>query len=699
VISCTDNSFSVDHLQVSTEEDQDLEFTYGYDNGATCKHVASCSKGGSTIQNSQCGGAKSVVVGLPPSAPKETCSFAIHSVGFNCGSASVPVPSSTIVPVVPSHTYPVYSFTIPNNQSTPTVPATAPTNSVSVQTGTAQSSPTYMTYPKITPSVPIGTAPISIPSASSYSVPSNTVPQNSSTTPVVNTPTPSIPASSASTPATDSVSTPSTTENSPTGASSSPTVPGTTVAVYTTVDVTTYVTTCPVTSTITSGSITSTQVSTTVSTFTSTYTSTICTKCVPTPVSSPSSSVATPQVPIPVTGSSNSPEQSTSTLTIPGNSNSPQQSTTPPAAPGSSNSPEQSATAPAAPGITQAVVTTEIQTTYVTTCPVTNTISTSGSISLQTTTTVSTLTSTYTSTICTKCIAPQPSTPAPATPTSTNGNSPVPASSSSPAPSAPCPPVLPQCMNTWIKLTSCENNAASDCYCKDSGFTKSVQDCVSSWAANAMEVQAALSYLAGICAPHVSQNPGIITNVPKTITLVPTPATTPAPVGTQSPASGIVSPAPAPVGTQTPASGPVSPAPSTSYTTSRTTISISQTVTVAATYSTGVSSGSPIPSSSITSILNTAVTVPQVYITSANSGIGASGAPSAGLVAGTPAPAAATPTGPVRNGPPGASTFASVKPVNTPNTSPIAFQGAAGKIGSGMAGLAVAGLLSLVVLV
>jgi len=240
-------------------------------------------------------------------------------------------------------------------------------------------------------------------------------------------------------------------------------------------------------------------------------------------------------------------------------------------------------------------------------------------------------------------------------------------------------------MNTWIKLTTCENNAASDCYCKDSGFTKSVQDCVSSWAGNAMEVQAALSYLAGICAPHVSQNPGIITNVPKTITLVPTPATTPGPVGSE-----------------TQASGPVNPADSTSYTTSRTTISISKTVTIAATYSTGVSSGSDIPSSSITSILNTAVTVPQVYITNANSGIGASGAPSAGLVAGTPAPAAATPTGPVvivGNGPTGATTFASVQPVNTATTSPIAFQGAAVRVGSGMAGLAVVGLLSLIVMV
>jgi len=88
-----------------------------------------------------------------------------------------------------------------------------------------------------------------------------------------------------------------------------------------------------------------------------------------------------------------------------------------------------------------------------------------------------------------------------------------------------------------------------------------------------------------------------------------------------------------------------------------------------------------------------------VYITSANSGIGASGAPSAGLVAGTPAPGAATPTGPVRNGPPGASTFASVKPVNTASTSPIAFQGAAVKVGSGMAGLAIAGLVGLFVLV
>jgi hypothetical protein len=45
---------------------------------------------------------------------------------------------------------------------------------------------------------------------------------------------------------------------------------------------------------------------------------------------------------------------------------------------------------------------------------------------------------------------------------------------------------------------------------------------VQSWGASQAEVQAALSYFTGICAAFVPQNPGIVTAIPTTITLVPT---------------------------------------------------------------------------------------------------------------------------------------------------------------------------------
>ena len=70
-------------------------------------------------------------------------------------------------------------------------------------------------------------------------------------------------------------------------------------------------------------------------------------------------------------------------------------------------------------------------------------------------------------------------------------------------------------------------------------------------------------------------------------------------------------------------------------------------------------------------------------------------APAAAAAAGGYGAAAATGYGPT-----GATTFASVKQVPTAVTSPIAFQGAAAKVASsGLAGLVVAGLMTLVVLV
>ena len=161
-----------------------------------------------------------------------------------------------------------------------------------------------------------------------------------------------------------------------------------------------------------------------------------------------------------------------------------------------------------------------------------------------------------------------------------------------------------------------------------------------SWTEDSNEIQAALSYLAGICAPYVPENPGIITDVPKTIALVPIPPSTP----TGSLATGVV------VAASPPGSAPV------------TTISIVQTVTVPCTFPAGISAGQPIPSSSTISVLSTVVTVPQVQFATQNpTGGGATGTPNVVLAAGRPAAAPAVPTatspgGPY--GPTGGTTFA-----------------------------------------
>lgn len=99
------------------------------------------------------------------------------------------------------------------------------------------------------------------------------------------------------------------------------------------------------------------------------------------------------------------------------------------------------------------------------------------------------------------------------------GVSSSPASATSAVPSADCPGVLPKCLNTWITKVGCSGNTDSDCYCKEVDFIKSVIDCVDARGGSDDEISQALSYLTGICAAYVPENPGLITNVPTTITL------------------------------------------------------------------------------------------------------------------------------------------------------------------------------------
>ncbi|KAK5071265.1 hypothetical protein LTR64_007768 [Lithohypha guttulata] len=145
-------------------------------------------------------------------------------------------------------------------------------------------------------------------------------------------------------------------------------------------------------------------------------------------------------------------------------------------------------------------------------------------------------------------------------------------SNETPIPEAGCPDVLPRCFSTWMqKAGSCSSNSDISCFCPSPDFISSVQDCVSAWGGSDANVQAAFSYLAGICADFVPKNPGICTGIPSSITLVPRP--TPAP-STSVPVTGGSGAPPA----------PTKPAeiPSTVITFTRTETStiITQTVTV-----------------------------------------------------------------------------------------------------------------------
>lgn len=79
---------------------------------------------------------------------------------------------------------------------------------------------------------------------------------------------------------------------------------------------------------------------------------------------------------------------------------------------------------------------------------------------------------------------------------------------------APCPELVPKCMNTWLSVPKCDSNSDAACFCPSSEFTDKVQSCIHAWGNSKDEIDHGLSYFAGICAPYVPQNPTIIDIVP-----------------------------------------------------------------------------------------------------------------------------------------------------------------------------------------
>src|SRR5271163_3624327 len=116
-IACgSDQAFSITSMQVSVSFDTDLDFVFDMPDGSTCKHTASCSASGTTVTNDQCGGAQSVSFQMPTYGSDQGCDIGIHSVGFDCQSASTP--ASTLPVSTPTSS--VYTSTsVPIFSSTP----------------------------------------------------------------------------------------------------------------------------------------------------------------------------------------------------------------------------------------------------------------------------------------------------------------------------------------------------------------------------------------------------------------------------------------------------------------------------------------------------------------------------------------------------------------------------------------------------
>ena len=156
-------------------------------------------------------------------------------------------------------------------------------------------------------------------------------------------------------------------------------------------------------------------------------------------------------------------------------------------------------------------------------------------------------------------------------------------------------------MNTWLEVSGdCKNNADASCYCKNKDFTKQVIDCVSAWCGTDDETRDALQYLIGICAEHVPENPGLVTDCPSYIPLNPTPATPTAPAGGASTPAGETGTAPAP---EVPGTTPAPEVPTG-----------------------GVPAETPVgPSTPCTTIIygTTTLTIPQVHFTTQTNEAGA----------------------------------------------------------------------------
>ncbi|KAI2619659.1 hypothetical protein GGR54DRAFT_123313 [Hypoxylon sp. NC1633] len=157
---------SIKTFQITPEFDCDLEFHYTMPDGSTCKHRSPCKASGTTVENTQCGGATDVTVVYPqqPKLPKKTCGFGIHHIDFDCSgpkptksaSSSYIASSPTYVASTPSKsaTASSYSASTPSTSSTSYVVATSSsTSSYVVSTSSTSSIADTTTYPATLPTL------------------------------------------------------------------------------------------------------------------------------------------------------------------------------------------------------------------------------------------------------------------------------------------------------------------------------------------------------------------------------------------------------------------------------------------------------------------------------------------------------------------------------------------------------------------
>ncbi|KAK2590986.1 hypothetical protein QQS21_011322 [Conoideocrella luteorostrata] len=128
--------FSIGSFDLSTEFDARLEFHYDMPDGSVCKHTSDCARGGSTIINTQCGGAKKVRIVYPKQIQKgltfkKKCKISCHKIKWHCGK---PKPTTSLVTIPGTSTQ--VTETIPNTILTTTTKPVQETTSTAPGTTT-----------------------------------------------------------------------------------------------------------------------------------------------------------------------------------------------------------------------------------------------------------------------------------------------------------------------------------------------------------------------------------------------------------------------------------------------------------------------------------------------------------------------------------------------------------------------------------
>ncbi|EWC44327.1 hypothetical protein DRE_01153 [Drechslerella stenobrocha 248] len=492
-IKC-DKKFSVDEFDVSLEKESTIEFTYGMPDGSSCKQVSKCGTGITPIKNTQCGGAKTVKCKIHKSSKNQKkCGFNVHHVKFRCDSnpsTSTTTTSSTTPAGCNGYNCPgvttTTSSTTPagcNGENCPGVTTTSTTTTTPECNG--EDCPGY------TPSTTTTTASTTAPECNGEDCPGATP---SSTTPSVcnGEDCPGATPSSTTTPECNG-------ENCP-GDTPSTTTTTTTTAPECNGE------NCP-------GDTPSTTATTT--------TAPECNgeNC---PGDAPSTTTTTTSAP--ECNGENCPGATPTTTPggacrYGGNCDADTTTTTTTSPAGADTTTSSSLACGYGGDCGASTTASDPADVDTTTTPAG--VPTPGNPDTDSPTTVPSVCTDYTCTATdipsnattTAQYTPPVDTDVPAV-TTTYAGPPVPVVTN-------CPPVLPQCMDTWTKITQCVNSGDIACLCPNTEYINNVAQCVEAWSGDDAEVGRALEYMQGLCADYIPGNPAIVTAVPSYVTLPP----------------------------------------------------------------------------------------------------------------------------------------------------------------------------------